>query len=360
MIRVAATQRPARVRPRGGSGVLATLGVLLACAMVLALGTGAMFLSPADVLGLVGERLGLWRSDLSAAERAVFEAIRAPRVLLAAAAGAALGAAGAAVQGVFRNPLADPGLIGVSAGAALGAVTIIVLGPTLFRGTDPAWQAWLLPLAAFAGGLVATCIVYAAAQAEGRVIVSTMLLAGVAVGAIAGAGLGWLTFLSDEEQLRTLTFWMLGSVGGATWGVAVPTILLIAAALAPILALHRSLNILALGEQEARHLGCEPTRTVALTAALAAVAVGAAVAACGIIGFVGLIAPHLVRLAAGPDHRLVLPGSALLGAALLVVADTIARTVVAPAELPLGVVTALVGGPFFFWLLIKDKRRVLG
>lgn len=346
-------------RRRRAASVLMGLSIVLASVVLLALGIGAVALSPAEIVSLLLERLGLGVADAAMAERAVFEAIRAPRVLLAVAAGAALGVSGAAVQGVFRNPLADPGLIGVSPGAALGAVSVIVLGPALFGQIDPAFRPWLLPVAAFVGGLGATFIVYMAARAEGRVIVSTMLLAGVAVGAIAGAGLGWLTFLSDEEQLRTLTFWTLGSVGGATWASVLPAILLIGAAVVALLGLQRSLNALALGEAEARHLGFDPTRTAALTAVLAAVAVGAAVAACGIVGFVGLIAPHLVRLMAGPDHRIVLPGAALLGAALLVFADTLARTVVAPAELPLGVVTALVGGPFFFWLLLKDKRRAL-
>lgn len=346
-------------RRRRALGILMGLSLLLGSLVLLALGIGAVALSPAEIVSLLMERLGLGVSDASPAERAVFEAIRAPRVVLAVAVGAALGASGAAVQGVFRNPLADPGLIGVSPGAALGAVLVIVLGPVLFGQIDSAWRPWLLPAAAFVGGLGATFIVYMAARAEGRLIVSTMLLAGVAVGAISGAGLGWLTFLSDEEQLRTLTFWSLGSVGGATWASVFPAALLIGAAVAMLLGLRRSLNALALGESEARHLGFDPTKTAALTAVLAAVAVGAAVAACGIVGFVGLIAPHLVRLMAGPDHRIVLPGAALLGAALLVFADTLARTVVAPAELPLGVVTALVGGPFFFWLLLKDKRRSL-
>lgn len=344
-------------RRRRATGVLTALSIVLAAVVLLALGIGAVALSLADIFSLLMERLGLGTADATLAERAVFEAIRAPRVVLALAAGAALGASGAAVQGVFRNPLADPGLIGVSPGAALGAVSVIVLGPALFGPIDPAWRPWLLPAAAFVGGLGATFIVYVAARAEGRVIVSTMLLAGVAVGAISAAGLGWLTFLSNEEQLRTLTFWTLGSVGGATWASVFPTTILIGAAVAALLGLQRSLNALALGESEARHLGFDPTRTAAATAMLAAIAVGAAVATCGIVGFVGLIAPHLVRLTAGPDHCIVLPGAALLGAALLVFADTIARAVVAPAELPLGVVTALVGGPFFFWLLLKDKRR---
>ena len=344
-------------RRRRATGVLTALSIVLASVVLLALGLGAVALSLADIFSLLMERLGLGTADATLAERAVFEAIRAPRVVLALAAGAALGASGAAVQGVFRNPLADPGLIGVSPGAALGAVSVIVLGPALFGPIDPAWRTWLLPAAAFVGGLGATFIVYVAARAQGRVIVSTMLLAGVAVGAISGAGLGWLTFLSNEEQLRTLTFWTLGSVGGATWASVLPAIFLIGAAVAALLGLQRGLNALALGESEARHLGFDPTRTAAVTAVLAAIAVGAAVAACGIVGFVGLIAPHLVRLMAGPDHRIVVPGAALLGAALLVFADTLARTVVAPAELPLGVVTALIGGPFFFWLLLKDKRR---
>lgn len=360
MTAIAATDQLIRRHRWRANGTLVGLSLILFAVVLLGLGIGSVAISPSDIGALVAERLGMGVAGVTPAERAVFEAIRAPRVLMAVAAGGALGAAGAAVQGVFRNPLADPGLIGVSPGAAFGAVAAIVLGPGLIGDIAPGLRPWLLPAFAFAGGLAATAIVYLAARADGRVIVSTMLLAGVAVGAIASAGIGWLTYLSDEEQLRTLTFWTLGSVGGATWTTVMPAVLLIAFATLGLMMLRRDLNALALGETSARSMGFDPSVTAAITVVLGAVAIGASVATCGIIGFVGLVAPHLVRLTAGPDHQVVLPGAALLGASLLTIADLIARTAVAPAELPLGVVTALIGGPFFFWLLLRDKQRMLG
>jgi iron complex transport system permease protein len=329
-------------------------------ALLIGVGLGPVSITPGEAIAILAARFGFGDADLlDPMQVAVLESIRLPRVLMGFLAGAALAMAGASLQGVFRNPLADPGLIGVSAGAAFGAVGVIVLGPVVLTQLTPEALSWALPIAAFVCGLIATGIVYAAARHEGRVIIPTMLLAGVALSAIAMAGIGWLTFLADDAQLRLLTFWTMGSVGGATWAQIGPSVVLIGAASLLLLALARPLDALALGEDGARHLGFDPGRTTALAAAAGAVAVGAAVAACGVIGFVGLVAPHLVRLAAGPRHAVVLPGAALLGGGLVVLADTIARLVVAPAELPLGVVTALIGGPFFFWLLLRDKARRL-
>lgn len=339
--------------------LLAALLLAAAATVLLALGVGAVPIAPGEIFGILASRLGLAASAPDVTQQAVFEAVRAPRVVLAFAAGAALGVSGAAIQGVFRNPLADPGLIGVTAGAALAAVAVIVLGPRLFGELPAALQPLLLPLGAFGGGLLATAIVYIASRSDGRVVVPTMLLAGVALGALAGAGVGWLTFISDEQQLRMLTFWTLGSAGAATWSSALPAAVLVSLAAALLAREAGPLNALALGEREARHLGFDPTATTTRVAVLSALAVGAATAACGAVGFIGLIAPHLLRLAAGPDHRLILPASALLGGTLLTAADTVARTAVVPTELPLGVVTAMIGGPFFFWLLLRDKRRRL-
>lgn len=349
--------RPLRLRRFGFMPAVFAFAVL---AVLVGVGLGPVAITPGEAVSIAAARFGFEDASLlDPMQVAVLESIRLPRVLMGFLAGAALAMAGAALQGVFRNPLADPGLIGVSAGAAFGAVAVIVLGPIIMTFLTPEWLAWALPIAAFLCGLIATGIVYIAARHEGRVIISTMLLAGVALSAIAMAGIGWLTFLADDAQLRMLTFWTMGSVGGATWAHIGPSVVLIGAASIVLLALARPLDALALGEDGARHLGFDPGRTTALAAAAGAVAVGAAVAACGVIGFVGLVAPHLVRLAAGPRHAIVLPGAALLGGGLVVLADTLARFAVAPAELPLGVVTALIGGPFFFWLLICDKARRL-
>jgi iron complex transport system permease protein len=337
--------------------VLSLLTGALLFSSALSLSLGAVAVPPEHMVAVALEAVGLetpWSPSES--EVVVLASVRAPRVLLGVAVGAALAVAGAALQGLFRNPLADPTLIGVSSGAALAAVAVTVLGAPLVAGTGLS-GAFLLSVAAFLGGLATVVVVYRVATVGGRTSVATMLLAGVAVNAVAAAGTGAFVFASDDQQLRDFTFWTLGSLGGATWGGLVGSIPLLLLGLAPALFLARPLNALLLGQAEARHLGVDVDRVKLLVVASAAVTVGAAVALAGIIGFVGLVTPHLVRLLFGPDHRLVLPGSALLGATLLVLADLVSRTVVAPAELPVGVVTALLGGPFFLWLILRDRRE---
>jgi iron complex transport system permease protein len=261
------------------------------------------------------------------------------------------------MQGLFRNPLADPGLVGVSSGAALAALTVLVLGRTVLPGLSPLLAGASLSVGAFLGGGAAVLFVYRIATRGGRTSVATMLLAGIAVNALAAAAVGLLILVSDDQQLRDFTFWSLGSLGGVTWArlIAGAGLLLGGVLTAPLLA--RPLNALLLGEAEARHLGIRVERVKAATVLLATVTAGSAVALTGIIGFVGLVAPHLVRLVLGPDHRVVVPGAALLGACLLLAADVVARTVVTPAELPIGIVTALVGAPFFLWLLVRDRSE---
>jgi iron complex transport system permease protein len=338
---------------------LTALGILLPAVMLLALGVGAVPIAPAEILDLVAARLGWGTAAWADASRqsAVLFAIRLPRVLFGALAGAALAGGGAAVQALFRNPLADPALIGTAGGAALAAAATVVLAPALPLWTPEWLRLAVLPAAAFAGGAVATAAVYRVAERDGQTSAATLLLAGVAVNALAAAGTGLLAFAASDAQLRTLTFWTLGSLGGVTWHnlvVAVPPLVV---SLVALLLLAPALNLLLLGEREARHLGVDVERLQRRTVLLTALGVGAAVALSGVIGFVGLVVPHLVRLAGGPDHRLVLPGAMALGGALLVGADLTARTVVAPAELPLGVVTALAGAPCFLWLL---RRAPMG
>jgi iron complex transport system permease protein len=328
---------------------LGTLGALLVVAVLLNVGSGAVHITPAEVVTILLGQLGVTLDvPVAPQQEAVLLAIRLPRVLLGVLVGAALAVSGAAMQGLFRNPLADPGLLGVSTGAALAAASVIVLGGA---------GVWLLPVAAFLGGLVVTLLVYTLATTQGRTAVATMLLAGVAINALAGAATGFLTFLADDAQLRDLTFWSLGSLGGVTWRTlsAVAPFLLLSLLVLPRLA--RPLNAFLLGEAEAGHLGVRVEVVKATIVIATALAVGAAVSVSGIIGFVGLVAPHLIRLALGPDHRLLLPASVLLGSSLLLFADLFARTVVAPAELPIGIVTSLVGGPFFLWLLLQNRAR---
>ncbi|MEM7029029.1 MAG: iron ABC transporter permease [Chloroflexota bacterium] len=329
--------------------------------MILAgVGIGAVQIAPNQVAAILGEQIGITLPvQFEVRQSAVLMAVRLPRVLLGVLIGSALAISGAAIQGLFRNPLAAPGLIGISSGAALAAVSVIVLGATLLEGLTDLMGRYTLPAAAFVGGALTTLIVYRLASVEGRTSVATMLLAGVAINALAGAGIGLLTFLATDEQLRSITFWSLGSLGGATWrsiSIVAPFIVI------PILVipyLARSLNALLLGEAEARHLGIDTERVKRMVVLWVALAVGAAVSVTGIIGFIGLIVPHLLRLLTGPDHRAVLPGSAMLGASLLLGADLVARTIVVPAELPIGVVTGFIGAPFFLWLLLRNRNQMM-
>ncbi|MFZ5780321.1 MAG: FecCD family ABC transporter permease [Pseudomonadota bacterium] len=308
-------------------------------------------------LGQLLAAIGLSDQPLDDTTAAVVYAIRAPRVLAAFAVGAALAAGGAALQSLFRNPLADPGLLGVSSGAALAAVAVIVLGERVIHVLPTNLRPWLLPLAAFLGGLVSTVVVYRLAAREGVTLVGTLLLAGIAVNALAAAGIGMLVFLADDQQLRTLIFWTMGGFGGVTWTAIVPALLVMAVAVPTLLPVAHLLDALALGEREAGHVGVDVETLKRRLVAQVALAVGAGVAISGTVGFVGLIAPHIVRLLLGPAHRTLLPAAALFGGAFLVLADALARTIVAPAELPIGVLTALVGGPFFLWLLAGRAAR---
>jgi iron complex transport system permease protein len=355
---VASAARLQALREQRGRGTVFACALLALGGVIASIMLGPLEIGPVDVIRIGLGAIGLdTTSGLSRVQIGVVENIRAPRAMLGALAGAALGGAGAAMQGFFRNPLADPGLIGVSAGGALAAVAVIVLGGAMLASFTAALGAFALPIAAFAGALATVVAIYLVSMLDGRVIVATMLLAGVAANALAFSGIGYLTFLADDEQLRDLTFWTLGSLGGATWERVLPASLGMIAALAMLMTLARPLNALLLGEGDAYALGVDVESAKRRAALGTALGVGAATAVCGIVNFVGLVVPHLVRLVTGPDHRYVLPGSCFLGAALVLLADIVARLVVVPAELPLGVVTAAIGAPFFFWLLVRDKRR---
>jgi iron complex transport system permease protein len=335
--------------------------VLLVAAVLAGIGMGAVPITPTQLVAMVLERLGISHGllvDFGRREMAVFFTIRLPRVILGVLVGAGLGMSGAAIQGMFRNPLAAPGLIGISSGAALAAVTVIVLGATVLEGLSAVLGRYTLPLAAFGGGVVTTFVIYRLSTINGRTQVSTMLLAGIAINALAGAAIGFMTFMATDEQLRSITFWNLGSLGGATWRSVSMAAPLMALPLLTLPLLARPLNALLLGEAEAGHLGINVEMTKRLTVLLVALAVGAAVSVTGTIGFIGLVVPHLLRLLVGPDHRIVLPGSALSGAVLLLLADLLARTVAVPAEVPIGILTAVLGGPFFLWLLLKQRHQV--
>lgn len=329
---------------------LAVLAGLLVAVNLAALGTGAVPVGWRELLALPGYFLGL-EADPSGRAYAVLVQVRLPRIVLALLAGAGLSVCGAALQALFRNPLADPGLLGISSGAALGAGLMIVAAPAGFAA---GLKGLAVPLGAFLGALAATACVPLLAGRRAQWAPSATLLAGIAVNALAGAGIGLLSYLADDAALRGFTFWTLGSLASATWPVLLPVALLAVPALGLLLRRAAALNVLLLGEAEAGHLGLDVRRLKAQVIALSALAVGALTAVTGIIGFLGLVAPHLVRLCIGPDHRALLPGAALAGALLLGAADLGARTLAAPAELPIGLLTALLGGPFFLWLLRRQ------
>ncbi|MFG3296110.1 FecCD family ABC transporter permease [Streptomyces sp. NPDC048179] len=335
---------------RRGRLLAAGLAVVLLVLVPVAAGLGAYPVPTADVLGSVLHRVGLGGTALGRVPESVLWNVRFPRIVLALLVGASLGCAGALMQGVFGNPLAEPGVIGVSSGAAVGAVAAIAFGVD-FLGN------WTVSVFAFVSGLGTVLLVYATARSGGRTEVVTLILTGIAVNAFAGALIGLFLFFADTAAVSQITFWQLGSLAQATWPkvLAVLPCAVLGLGLAPWYA--RRLDLLSLGERPARHLGVDVERLRLTLVLVIALLTAAAVSVSGIIGFVGLVVPHLLRMAAGPGHRFLIPGSALLGAVTLLAADLAARTVAAPAELPLGVLTALLGSPFFLWLLHRTRRR---
>lgn len=333
--------------------IFATLGVLLLCAVMLSLAVGPTGISLQALPRAIASAAG-WVDDPAAArDRLVLIDLRLPRTLLAAFVGAALAVSGAMMQGMFRNPLADPGLIGVSSGAALAAVSTIALSHGVAAEFFRPFGIYALPLAAFFGGLVTTLTLVAISSRRGQLAIGTLLLAGIALGALAGAVTGFIAYSSDDRELRDLTLWMMGSLSGASWP-KVWAVLPFAIGLALVVPrLMRELNGFLLGEVEAMHLGVDTEKTKRLAVVATAAGVGAAVAVAGVIGFVGLVVPHVMRLIGGPDHRLALPGSAILGAVLVIVADLVARMVVRPAEMPVGIVLAAIGAPIFLHLVLR-------
>ncbi|WP_316820869.1 iron ABC transporter permease [Pedobacter gandavensis] len=337
-----------------------SLSLALFLAAAFSLGLGAVKIPVTDVLLILVRKAGFFSEyQVSIQHEGVMNIVRLPRVLLGILVGAALGISGAAVQGIFRNPLAEPGLIGISAGASLMAVIVIVLEMALFAGLSNILGYYLLAFGAFAGAGIAAMLVYQISRTDGKSNVATMLLAGIAINALAGALTGLITYMADDQQLRNITFWMLGSLAGATWETVLaifPFVLL------PVLILPymgKALNAFALGETQANQIGLRVNRIKRNVVILSTLAVGAAVAVSGIIGFVGLLVPHTIRLLIGVDNKYVLPASALMGALMLTLADMLCRTIIAPIELPIGVITALLGTPLFLYILIKDKKKLV-
>ncbi|WP_431965907.1 FecCD family ABC transporter permease [Nocardia sp. bgisy134] len=349
---------PVPAGTRSVSRITVAFAVAIAALVVLALASAAIGqvpTSPAEVAGSVFHRIGLDWGPMPAhpAGDVTLWEVRFPRVVLAMLVGAALATAGALLQGVFANPLAEPGVIGVSAGAAVGAGTVIVVGGAFVA-------AWSVAAAAFVAGLFTTLLVYLLARSNGRTEVVTLVLTGVAINAFAGGLIAFLLFVASPAARDQIVFWQLGSLNGARWeSVAVVAPLAALGVLAAIVVAPR-LDLLALGESAARHLGVDVERLRRNVIVIVAVLATAGVAFTGIILFVGLIVPHLVRMIVGPGHRVLIPLSAIVGAVVLLAADVAARSLVDNADLPLGMLTSLIGGPFFFWLLRRTRARAGG
>ncbi len=328
-----------RFRPRQ---VAAALGFLSLASVTASLASGAVSIPWAALLSWedsIGSRV-LWQ-------------IRIPRTLFGFLCGGALGICGGALQGLFRNPLADPALVGVSGGAALGAVAGILLG-----GALPAFAIWMLPAGAFLGALGATAMVLAIASRIGSIDVSRLLLAGIAVNALAGAGIGWMIYGASDSQLRDFTFWSMGSLAGADWNALLISAPLIAVSSGVLMAGSRTLNALCLGEADSWLMGAPVEQVKLGVLGATALSVGVGTAFSGMIAFIGLIAPHLVRFICGADHRHLLPFSFLTGGCLLAVADIVSRVARQPAEIPVGVVVSSLGAPFFVALLLRKRGQL--
>ena len=297
------------------------------------------------------------KDNVSQQVKTILLDIRLPRICLAILIGAILAISGAVMQGLFRNPLAAPSLIGVSSGASVGASVVIVLAGAWLQ-SNAALGLSLVAVGAFIGSFLVTVLVYRLSTSALGTSVTTMLLAGIAVSALAGAVSGLLSYYADNEMLRQISIWQMGNLSTANWQrVLVLTVVAIL-----VLSLFpresKSLNALLLGESEARHLGIDVQQVKRKLILLTTLGIGTAVAIGGMIGFVGLIVPHIVRLLIGPDHRWLLPASALAGGVLLLLADTIARIIIAPTELPTGILTAILGAPFFIMLLVQQRREI--
>lgn len=336
--------------------ILSVLAVALVLVMLIALSIGQVTIPVKDIVMIMLYKAGLSAQEPDTVFETVLWSIRLPRIIMTVLIGAALAISGAAMQGLFRNLLVEPGLIGVSSGAALAVVTFVVFGSFLFTGSALG-MSLVMPVAAFVGGFVATMLVMKIGQQLGKTNIAILILGGVAINALAGALMGLVIFYADENQLRMFTFWTLGDLGGASWQKVLITAPVLILSSVWMLTYQFPLNAIAIGEAEAFHMGVDVERVKKSIVFFSALAVGVGVSLAGIIGFIGLVVPHLVRVIFRADNRLVLPASLLGGPILLLLADLLARTLVAPTELPIGVVTALIGAPFFIFLLIRANHK---
>jgi iron complex transport system permease protein len=342
---------------RSNAATYAALGLLLAAALIVSAGIGAFSFSPARMGRFVAEGLGwLTPNDQEALGRGVFLQLRLPRVLVGALTGAVLGVSGTLMQGLFRNPIVEPGLAGTSAGAALGAALVFVLGSGSTLAFTRPLGTLAVPVLAFAGAFGATLIVYRVSSSFGKVNVFTLLLAGIAVNAVCSAGTGFLSYIARDPQARNIIFWNLGTFTTADWHGALLIAVTFAFCFGLALRYGKALNALMLGEDAAALLGFKPDRLILRVLVLNTLMVAVATAMVGVIAFVGLVIPHMLRMLRSSDYNFLIPASALLGAAMMEIVDVVARLIVAPAELPIGIITAVVGAPIFLWILLRQAR----
>ncbi|CAN5231658.1 iron ABC transporter permease [soil metagenome] len=325
---------------------------------LLATTVGAAGIPLPRLAAALGLKIASADPAMLARDELVLCSILIPRIAIAGMIGGLLALSGAIMQGMFRNPLADPALVGVSSGGAFAAASAIVISDSAWGASFRFLQLELLPVAAFAGSLLTTTVLYKIASREGRTSVAIFLLAGLAIAAIANAGIGLLAFVADDRQLRDTTFWLLGSLSGATWPKAamVAPVVLMALLVIPLIA--RGLDVLVLGEAEAFHTGIDVERLKKISIVVISAMTGVAVSICGVVGFVGIVVPHLLRIVIGPGHRLLLPASVCLGAILMIGAYTLARVLAAPAEVPIGILTAALGAPFFLFILLRQRKLI--
>ncbi len=334
------------------------LVVLLIIIAIGAISIGALGISPAQIGNIILYKVGLTSTvNFSEIQEKVFWVIRLPRVVMAIIIGATLAISGVGMQGIFRNPLAEPGIVGIGSGASLAAVSFIVLGKYIFGSINGIAGQYGLNIVTFIGALIAMILVYRISKQSGKTNITIMLLAGIAINALAGALTGFITISANEQQLRTITFWSLGSLGGANWTSVMSILPFCLATIIGIPLLGKQLNALSLGEQDASYFGINTERLKNIVMYLCAFGVGASVAVAGIIIFVGLVVPHIIRMVIGPEHKKLGIASAIGGGILLTLADLISRTIAAPIEIPIGIITSIAGGPFFLYLLLREKKK---
>ena len=339
------------------AGISLVLFVIMLGVAVVATAVGPASISPDKVVLIILSKVPVVQDYIAqtwtAGEEAIVINVRLPRIILGLLVGASLAVAGVTTQGIFKNPMADPYILGVSSGAAFGASAVIVIGLTLWM------QSVSITMGAMAGALIVSFLVFNIARTRNRIPVETLLLSGIAVSAFFSAITSFLMYVSGHN-LSQIVFWVMGALWSSNWNhVLILTPFFVIGSLL-IYAFSRDLNLMLLGDDSASHLGSDVNRVKAIMVAVSSLLAAAAVSVTGIIGFVGLIIPHIMRLIVGPDHRILIPASALVGAMFLVLADTFARMIIQPTEMPVGIVTALIGAPFFVYLLIRQKKTLRG